>query len=157
MPKSRRAHYDMLLRVRRRQEDIRAQALAAASRDVRVAEQQRAALAGHQRLMFEEAGARVRDRLDPQEVRMYYQYERHLARLIDEKDAAIIELRGIAEARRAELEEAMKRRRIVEKLKERREHTFMAQARKEEQRLADEAATNHAAVAPRGGRHGVLS
>lgn len=146
MAKPKPAQYDTLLRIRKRQEDIKAQALAVTRRSIRIAERQRADLAKYQRLTLEKAGALALERFDPSEVRMYYQYERHLATLIDEKDASILELRSAAEERRAELEDAMKRRRIVEKLQERLQSAFMKQVRKDEQTRADEVATNLAAM-----------
>ena len=54
-----------------------------------------------------------------EEVGRYFQYERHLARLAVETDARLLELRALEEKRRAELEEALKSRRMVEKLQER--------------------------------------
>ena len=155
MPKRPPVQFDMLLRVRERQEDIRAQALAVARRDVMTAERQREALVEQQRETFAEAGKRARAEFDAREVRMYYQYERFLARLVDEKDVAIGQFRRVAEERRVELEEAMKRRRIVEKLIERKRRAYAAELRKEEQTFADETAANYAAIARRKGPHAV--
>jgi len=146
------SHYDTLLRVRQRQEDLRAQALAVALRDVRAAERERAELAERQRQALAAAGVHARDRFNPDQVRLYYQYERHLARRIDEKDASIHAFRGVAERRREELDEAMKRRRIIEKLKERLERAYAAHRVKQEQTLSDEVATNYAAFARGRGR-----
>ena len=131
MPKRPPVQFDMLLRVRKRQEDLRAQALAAARRDVMTAERQREALLEQQRETFAEAGKHARAQFDAREVRMYYQYERFLARLVDDKDVAIGQFRRVAEEKRVELEEAMKRRRIVEKLIERKRRAYAAELRKE--------------------------
>ncbi len=135
---------------------MRARALAGARREVRQAEQALEGLEAKQRETLQEAGQRARKRFDALEVRLYYQYERYVARLADEKSAEIVELRGIAEQRRAELEEAMKRRRIMEKLIERKKRTYAAEVRKDEQVFADETAVNHAAIA-RVALHGVKS
>lgn len=146
MPRRKRFQYDTLLRIRRRQEDLKAEALAAARRRVGAAERQRTELAQQQRRTLEEAGQAARRRFDAADVRRYYQYERHLAGLTVELDARIAELRNNAETRRDELEEAMKDRRIVEKLKERRDKMFLQKALKDEQRQSDESAVNQAAA-----------
>lgn len=146
MAKRKHLQYGTLVRIRKRQEDVRAQVLASARREVRVAEGQRAELRDQQRRTLEEAGASARDRFRADEVRRYYEYERHLARLIDEKDAALIQFREAAEERRLELEDAMKQRRVAEKLTERAETEFFAEVRKEEQKSMDELAANHAAI-----------
>lgn len=147
MPRKPSAHFDTLLRVRRRQEDLRARALAGARREIQRAEQELEGLETTQRETLQEAGQRARKRFDALEVRLYYQYERYVARLADEKSVEVTELRGVAEQRRAELEEAMKRRRIMEKLIEKKKRTYAAEARKDEQAFADETAVNHAAMA----------
>ena len=81
---------------------------------------------------------------------MYYRYERHLARLAVEKDAHIAELKTAETKRRAELEDAFKSRRMVEKLSEKEIAAYRAVVGKNEQAVLDETATNHAAMS----RHG---
>jgi len=149
MPRKRPEHYHTLLRVRERQEDLRAQALAAARRDVAVAEGELAAIQFRQMEALAEAGRRTRDVFDAREVRLYYQFERYLARVADEKDVQVLQLRGVADQRRAELEDAMKRRRIVEKLIERQQRAGQAEIRSEEQKFADEVAGNYTAMVRR--------
>lgn len=149
MPPRRPAQFDTLLRIRRRQEDLRAAALGAAHRDVRHAEGQRDAIADAQLHILHEAGERAHDVFDPREVRLYYQYERHLQTLSDNKDAEIVSLKKVAEERRVELEEAMKRRRMIEKLIERKMSAYEDEVRKEEQHLADETASNYASIVGR--------
>jgi len=146
MALQRRFPYETLLRIRRRQEDLKAQALAVARHEVEVAQAQRRHLAEEQRGILDQAGERSRAYFDASDVRRYYQYERHLARLRDAKDAEIHALRDIEEERRIEVEEAAKRKRIVEKLKERHGVAWLRQWRKNEQRLMDEAGTTHAAT-----------
>ncbi|NIA14320.1 MAG: hypothetical protein GWP08_09575 [Nitrospiraceae bacterium] len=138
--------YDALIRVRQLQEDLRAQAFATAQRQVDWAKSERQALADQRVLTLQAAGERARERFDVCEIRLYYQYERRLARLMDEKDAEIVQLKGVAAERRDELEDAMKRRRMVEKLKDRKMAAYEAEVRKEEQKLVDETATNAAAM-----------
>lgn len=137
--------YDTLLRVRQRQEDLRAQALAVARREVIDAQTQRDELAQQQQRMLAEAGERLRARLDASDVRRFYQHERHLARLGDEKDIEIHELETIAEERRQELEAASKRRRIVERLQERKQAAYRKYINKLEQQQTDETAAAYAA------------
>lgn len=134
-----------LLRIRRRQEDLRALALAEARRRVRVAREQRQALDDEQVWALEEGAAHARGQFDAAEVRRYYQYERFLARLSVAKEAEVLGLEQKAEGRRGELEDAMKRRRIIERLRERRHEAWMAEMNKSEQILLDEVATNYAA------------
>ena len=138
--------YDALIRVRQLQEDLRAQAFAVAQRQVDRARTERQALAEQRALTLQAASERTRERFDAREIRLYYQYERRLARLADEKDAEIVQLKSVAAERRDELEDAMKRRRMVEKLKDRKVAVYEAEVRKEEQKLADETATNAAAM-----------
>jgi flagellar FliJ protein len=146
MAEPRPFQYETLLRIRKRQEDLRAMALAVARRDLHAARQQRAEITQEQQWILDAAGAAARERFDPSEVRRYYQYERHLARLRDAKDAEIQELTSVVELKRSELEEATRQKRVVEKLKERRTAAYIKYLRKVEQRALDEAATNYAAL-----------
>ncbi len=147
MPRRKPFQYDTLLRVRKRQEDIRAQALAAALRDQHAAEHRRAEITRDQVRALERASETASQEFTASDVRRFFQYERHLAHLATQTDAAIRELRGEAGKRRAELEEAMKRRRILERLEERQQGAFLAELNKEEQAMGDEVATNYAAIA----------
>ncbi len=146
MPRRRPFRYEALLRVRQHEEDFKAQALAAVRRDIGAAKRQRAEIELQQRTMLEQAGRLAREKLDAAAVHGYYQYERHLARLAVEKDAELAELRGLEDTRRGELEDAMRRRRIVERLKERQNKTFWEEVDKEQRKFADEVATNRAAM-----------
>ncbi|HIJ74522.1 MAG TPA: flagellar export protein FliJ [Candidatus Hydrogenedentes bacterium] len=147
MPRRRPFRYGMLLRVRERQEERKAAELAGTRRTIRVAQHQKAEIVRQQRESLERAGRSAAKRFDASDVRRYYLYERHLARLADDKDAMIAHLQREAERQRVELEEAMKRKRVVERLKERQQRAFFAELNKEEQAFSDEMAVNHAAVA----------
>ena len=151
MPR-RPAQFDTLLRIRQVQQDLRAQDFASAQRQVFTAEQQRESLSLERLGLLDEAGRRARNRFDAREVRAFYQHERHLARLIDDADSEIRRLRAIAEERRVELEEAMQRRKMVEKLREHKMNEYLAAIRKDEQKLSDERATGAAAVRRARGR-----
>ncbi len=140
------AHYETILRIRKRQEDIKAQALASARRQVHAARRERARIAEEQMRALHAAQAIAQGRFDADEVRRYYQYERHLARLGDARDADIRQLENIAEEKRVELETSAKTRRVMERLVERRASANLLYRRKMEQAALDEAATTRAAL-----------
>lgn len=138
--------YAVLLRVRERQELLRAQALAAARRDVGRAQAQRDALAEEQKRVLGEAGQAARKRFDAFKVQSFIYYERHIARLAVDKDAEIHALSAVAEKRRGELEEAMKRRKVVERLSERARLAYRDYVLREEQKQLDETASIQASL-----------
>lgn len=137
--------YNTLLRIRKRQEDLSAYALAAARREVHLAQSERRRIAQEQQHTLAQAAEAAQEHFDASDVRRYYQYERHLARLGDSKDAQIRQLEEVAEERRAELEDATKAKRVVEKLVERRMLAYRQELRKLEQKTLDEVATSYAA------------
>ncbi len=145
MPKNNPHRLDMLLRIRKRQEELRAQSMAEARREVRVAQDLRASLARTQRQALFDGASRSLEKFDAGDVRRYYQYERHLAHLGVAKEAEIQALETEAEDRRALLETALKKRRIIERLQERRRKAWLVEERKEEQKQADEVANNYTA------------
>ena len=112
--------YDTLFRVRKRQEDQKAQALGMVRRDIQTTATRRDEIAREQRRTLDSAAAESQGKFDAEEVRRYYQYERHLAQLAVEQDAELARLRSVEEERRLELEDAIKQRRMVERLCERR-------------------------------------
>lgn len=138
--------YDTLLRVRQRQEDLRAQSLAEARRREHLAQAERNSLAQEQQRMLEEAGSRLTLHFDAADIRRYYQHERHLARLGDDIDIQIRELQALAEQRRADLEAASKRRRMVERLQERKRAAYRKHLNKLDQQQTDETATTYASL-----------
>lgn len=138
-------HFDTLLRVRRRMEDLKARALAREQREASRLEAEREAIVAEQRRALDAAGVAAGTVFDASEVRRHYQYERYLARCVVAKDAEIrAQLRVVAQSRE-ELTEAMKDRKKIEKLRERKMRAFLQRQRKEEQRLLDEVAVNLAA------------
>jgi flagellar export protein FliJ len=146
MARRRRVNFDVLIRVRERQEQMRAQALATTRREIGAHERQRDALHQEQTRMFAEAGRESQTSLSPRRIQGYFLYERHLAREAVEKDAAIHALREVESVRRAELEEAMKRKRIVERLNERELEKRVEENRTLDQKNADEIASGRAAL-----------
>ena len=142
----RQFQYETLLRVRARQQDLKAQALATAVRDVEHARAQRDRLSAEQRRAIERAGELARHEFDASDLRRYYQYERHLARLGVMKDAEIREKRNTVAARQKELAEARKQKRVIERLKERHTAAFLAYVRDQERKAIDEAAVVRAVL-----------
>jgi flagellar FliJ protein len=142
----RRYDYERLLRIRQRQEDMRAMALAASRREAQLAAEQRAQISDAQKHALEGAREKARQRFNAAEVRQYYQYERHLARLGVESDARLREAEVVVEQRRDELIEASKKKQIIERLKDRQEEAVLKEFRKNEQAAANEVAVNYAAM-----------
>lgn len=137
----------MLLRIRKRQEDIQAQSFARARRSLNHLREERQSIDEEQRRLLGEAAAVIRDAFDPSEARRYYQYERYLARLGDEKDAEIQAQRRSTEAERRLLSETMKQRRMVEILDEHNRAAWDAVHRKREQQQIDEIALSYGRLA----------
>lgn len=133
--------YSALLRVRKRQEDLKAMALATAWRAVRDAERLRAEIEAHQRRVLAIDGEASQRTVYAERLRRLVQYERHLARLAVDKDADIEDLTKKADGRRSELEDAMKQRRIVERLIENAEEALQEEIAKNERAVNDEIAT----------------
>jgi flagellar export protein FliJ len=135
--------YDTLLRVRAHEEDIKKQSLAEARQQAKRAAQERDGLLADRQHALVRASELTEEQFDSTDVRRYYQYERHLATLVDERDASIREWEGIAEERRGELIAAARARQVVEKVKERKWEAYHAMLRKEEQNALDESASNY--------------
>lgn len=132
--------YATLARVRKHQEEQQAKALAEARRVVSGLVEERHELEAYQRRILEEAGRQASEPVAGR-MRALYLFERHLVKLADEKDVEIEAGRHDAEARRGEFEEAVKRRRIVERLIERAEEDVQDRIRRRTQRQHDEFAT----------------
>lgn len=122
-------------------------AVATAQRAVHGAERQRTEIEEYQRRTLARAGEASQSDIDADQVRRLYQFERHLAQLAVDKDAAIIDFAKTVDARRLELEEAMKQRRIVERLMENAQETLEEELRKHEYAANDEVATMRAGAA----------
>jgi flagellar protein FliJ len=145
--------YGTLLRVRQHQEDLRAQALAVVLRERRLAERERTSISERQLTTLQTAALTTGQGFDASETRHYMLFERHLARLSVEKDAEITQLKTMERERRDALEQAMKERRVIERLKEKNQRALADQTNKEMQKFADEVAISHSAMR-RGGRRG---
>lgn len=139
--KTTRAHrYATLLRVRKHQEDLKVQVFAKAQRRVRDLQTEREELLAYQQRVLEEAGRQaaepVADRLEA-----LYRFDRHLGKLTDEKDASIVAQQREVDERHRELGEAIKQRRIIERLIELAEQKAKEEFKRQEQRRQDEFAS----------------
>lgn len=139
--------YNTLMRVRKRQEELCAQALAAAQRKVHAAQRQHDAYTQAQRDTLTEADGLLRKTFDAQEIRLYYQYERHLASLAGNKALEVRQLAVKADEQRKVLEQALQQRRMVERLQEKCRERVETEFRTMEQKLTDEVGANYAAHA----------
>jgi len=140
MAQDRIARYEVLLRVRKRQEDLKAQALSVKRSEHAALRRQRRELDERRRAVLKEADIPRGARVDPVKLQTMYQFERHLGQRAAAKDAEIA-LHGVAvQAARAELDSALAQKRIMEKLIERAEKAERAEAVRREQRWHDESA-----------------
>ncbi len=130
--------YTVLLSVRKRQEDIKGQALATARREHATLRRHRRELEEQRRAILGRATVAPGEAFEPARQQALYQYERHLGKLTDAKDAEIALHARTVQTARAELESAMARRRIMEKLIERVDRAERARVARREQRTLDE-------------------
>ncbi len=145
MLKPRPFRYGALLRVRQIEEDQEAQKLAAIQRDRLLTEQRLESMRKIQRRMLEEAAEQRGSHFRASEISRYYQHEQYMARQASETDANLEALRGREEEQRERLKQALKQRRIVSKLRERRDEQWRAYRAHQDQLISDEAAVNQAA------------
>jgi len=132
---------DTLLRVRRDSEEARAREMALAQTAVNEARRRRAGIRASQQAALHGAARLLESpAIDASDARTYYQYERHLARSLDECDADIRALEDELERKRHAVSEAAAERKMIEKLRERRLQEWSHHVRKMEQRAADETA-----------------
>lgn len=132
--------YATLARVRKHQEEQKAHALAQARRAVRGLEEQRHELEAYQERVLERAADHASEPVAGR-MRALYMFERHLGRLVDEKDLEIEAGIRDAEDRRRDFDEAVKQRRIIERLIEKAREGLQERFRRREQRHHDEIAT----------------
>ncbi|MCF6284148.1 MAG: flagellar FliJ family protein [Candidatus Hydrogenedentes bacterium] len=137
--------YAILLRLRKQTEDLKAQDLATSHRALQRSQRERTSLELTRRSALEQAGKTLLEEFDAAQVRSYYQYERHLATLRDQKDAEIRDLQSIEAEKMEALEKATQARHIAEKLHERRRNTYLEYLDREAQKQLDETATMYAA------------
>ncbi len=148
-------HFATLLRVRKRQENRQSAMLGHVRKAIAQAQEDGQAIARQQQAALDKAGQLARKRFDAADVRRFYQYERYLARRADEKDAEIQKLTQEEAQERAKLEDAMKHRRMAERLEDHVTSTYAGHVRKSEQQQSDEVASNyHTRGMPRTGGGG---
>ena len=141
MATRRMSSLDSLLRVRKDAEEQRARDAAIARQHLAAAERSRAGVREQQEDSLHRAAERLsRPSIDASDMRAYYQYERHLARKLDDCDSKIRELSGELTDKQAELQEAAVQRKMIERLRERRLLERTQWERKMERQAADEIA-----------------
>ena len=138
--------YGVLSRIRKRQEEVKANILAVAQRRTLAARDQLAAIEREQNDWIQRAHDDATSIADVQLLNNYMQYERHLGRLAVEKGSGILELEEEASAKRHDLHEALKQRRMIDRLIERAEENLQDQMNRQEQWTLDETATIRAAA-----------
>lgn len=132
--------YATLARIRKRQEEQKAQALAQARRVVQGLEEQRHELDAYQERVRERAADHASEPVAGK-MRTLYLFERHLGWLADKKDLEIEAGVRDAEDRRREFDEAVKQRRTIERLIEKAQEGLREESRRREQRHHDEIAS----------------
>lgn len=132
--------YAMLARIRKRQEEQRAQALAQARRVVHGLEEQRHELEAYQKSVLERAADHAPGPVASR-MRALYQFERHLVWLAGKKELDIEAGMRDTEDRRREFDEAVKQRRTIERLIEKAQKGLREEFRRREQRHHDEIAS----------------
>ncbi len=138
-----------VLRVRKRQEELRAQALAETQSTIRKTQNRRTELIELQHRMLTNADVLTRSEFDAADIRRYFQYEQHVSRSVVDTDAQLAQLAGVAEDRRAELEEATRKKKAIVRLEDRHRDDVASDDRYWEQRTNDEIASGRAYLARR--------
>ena len=146
MTRKRIERYGLLRRVRKRQEETRANIFAIAERKLLAAEQELDAIQTEQKEMIHHAQNQAQTLQDVPKINQYLQYERHLGRVAVQKSEHIGILRLEADEKRRDLQEAVKQRRIIDRLIEKAEQRMNEGIKKLEQRGMDEIATIRAAA-----------
>jgi len=143
---------ETLLSYRKRQLDLHAQALAQAQRAANAAEMRRERLFG-ERAVCRRAISTPDDagRLDVETSRSMNRYIQHLAEAITRQETDLERLNEETEARRVEAVEASKRKKVVERLRQRDMEKFFAALADNERKFLDEVGSVRAAAR----RHGV--
>ena len=137
--------YATLLRVRKRVEELKANALASAQRDELVAHTRLSEIEHERRDALGRASQLAREPNRVSLIPDLIHYERHLGQVARNQSAEIEKLADEVEARRGELHEAVTQRRKVDRLMERARDSFRDWLKIQDQRATDEAATVRAA------------
>lgn len=146
MTQRRIQRYGVLGRIRKRQEEVKANILAIAQRRTLAARDQLAAIEREQSDWIRRAHNEASSIADVQRLNSYMQYERHLGRLAIQKSSGILKLEEEVHTKRDDLHEALKQRRMIDRLIERAEDNLQDQMNRLEQRTLDETATIRAAA-----------
>lgn len=138
--------YCDLLRLRKRQEDIKSQVYANAVRGIRLAEHEKQLMENRRIALFVESEVAEGSVIDMEMKRKIQQYERYLARGIVEQDALIHERTLEVNAKRDDMSESVKLRRMMETLLEHSRDEVSAKYKRQERLDVDEVASVRAAL-----------
>ena len=144
-----RFRYDALLLYRKRTLDRLAQELAGLQRELRAEDARRAELEQLERLCIQDFAEHREGELDVFCLRDYQAYMVRLRRIVEALTARIVALREFEDAKRDEVVEASKRKKIVERLKERDKANFEKLLTEKERKFLDEIGNVRAAVQDR--------
>lgn len=129
--------YAALLRVRQREEDARAAALAKAVGAIRNAEARRVALVERHEDTLQRASEATAGTNVPL-MEQFSQYERHVIQLIAHSDKDIQQLHGDRQKRQQEFEASHRRRKVVDRLVERIVSRWESHVEREERKAIEE-------------------
>lgn len=146
MTRKRIERYGLLRRIRQRQEETRANVFAIAERKLLSAKQELDAIETEQKEVIHRAQDQADTLHEVPKINQYLQYERHLGRVAVQKSEHIGILTLDTDEKRRELQEAVKQRRIIDRLIEKSEQRLNERMKKREQLAMDEIATTRAAA-----------
>lgn len=129
--------YAALLRVRQREEDVRAAALAKAVGAVRNAESRRRALVERHEDALQRASEATAG-TDAGRMEQFAQYERHITQLIAHTDRDLEQLQGDRQKRQVEFEASHRRRRMIDRLIEQVAARWESHVQREERKAIEE-------------------
>ncbi len=141
--------YEALLLYRKRILDRLAQDLAELQREIRAEDSRRAELVQLERLCIQDFSENCHGDLDVFSLRDYQAYMVRLRGIVEKLTARIVELRDGEEAKRVEVVEASKRKKTVERLRERDKADFEKLLTEKERKFLDEVGNVRAAVRDR--------
>lgn len=129
--------YATILRVRKRDEDARAAALAKASAAVRTAQHRRVGLVERHEDVLQRA-AEAAGGTDVQAMERFAAYERHVTQLIAHMDRDIEQLEKERGTRQSDFEASHRRRKMIDRLMERVATRWEAHVQREERKVVEE-------------------
>lgn len=145
--------YEALLRLRQREEDARAAALAKAVGAIRNAESRRHSLVERHEDTLQRATEAAKG-TSAARMEQYAQYERHITQLIAHTDLDIEQLHGERQKRQKEFEASHRRRKMIDRLTERITNRWNTHVQREERKVLEESVAMRYANRPDKGQSG---